>query len=103
MDFHASKNSEFLIFFSIPFHMCVCTHTHTHTHTHIYIYMCVCVCTINQVLMVTASAVEINLDIISVQEHSYHHCELELKYHDTGNGWTFDLASVLKKSLPMWP
>ncbi len=48
--------------------------------------------------MVTASAVEIDLDIISVQENSYHHCELELKYHDTGNGWTFDLASVLKNS-----
>ena len=36
-----------------------------------------------------ASAAEHNIDIISVQEHRYYHCEQDLKYPETGNGWTF--------------
>ena len=37
----------------------------------------------------TSSAVEHKIDIVCVQEHIYHHGKVELKYHDTGNGWIF--------------
>ena len=41
---------------------------------------------IDQLLKLTASALEQNIDIVCVQEYRYHHSELEIKYHDTGNG-----------------
>ena len=40
----------------------------------------------------TASAVEYKIDIICIQEHRYTHTK-DIKYHETGNGWT--LATVL--------
>ena len=40
----------------------------------------------------TASAVEHKIDIICIQEHRYTHTK-DIKYHETGNGWT--LATVL--------
>ena len=45
---------------------------------------------IGQLSELTASAVEQNIDIICI--HRYTHDE-DIKYHDTGNGWT--LATVL--------
>ena len=39
----------------------------------------------NQLLEITSSAVDYNIDIICVQEHEYYHSELELKYHDSNN------------------
>ena len=41
----------------------------------------------------TASAVEHNIDIIGIQEHRYTHSE-DIKYHDTGNGWTLATVSA---------
>ena len=40
----------------------------------------------------TASAIDHSIDIICIQEHRYLHSE-DIKYHDTGNGWTFVSAS----------
>ena len=60
--------------------------------------MCVCVCvcvTLNRIGKLpelTVSAVEHNTHIICIQEHRYTDSE-DIKYHDTGNGWT--LATVL--------
>ena len=34
-----------------------------------------------------------------VLKHSYHHSELDLKYHDIGNGWTFVSSSLWKNSV----
>ena len=39
-----------------------------------------------------------NIDIISIQEHRYTHSE-DIKYHDTGNGWTQATASAWKNSV----
>ena len=44
---------------------------------------------IGQLLELTASGVEHKIDLISIQEHRYMHNE-DIKYHDTGNGWTRD-------------
>ena len=46
----------------------------------------------------TASAVEHNMDIICVQEHRYTHNK-DIKYHDTGNGWTLATVSAWKNSV----
>ena len=46
----------------------------------------------------TASAVEHNIDIICIQEHRYTHSE-DIKYHDTGNGWTLATVSAWKNSV----
>ena len=46
----------------------------------------------------TASAVEHNIDIICIQEHRYTHSD-DIKYHDTGNGWTLATVSAWKKSV----
>ena len=37
----------------------------------------------------TTSAVVHNIDIICIQEYWYYNSELEIKYHDNGNGWIF--------------
>ena len=34
-----------------------------------------------------------------MKEHSNYHNELQLKCHDTGNGWTFVLASAWENSV----
>ena len=46
---------------------------------------------IGQLLELTASVIDHSIDIICIQEHRYFHSE-DMKYHDTGNGWTFVLA-----------
>ena len=46
----------------------------------------------------TASAVEHKIDIICIQEHRYTHTE-DIKYHDTGNGWTLATVSSWKNSV----
>ena len=50
---------------------------------------------IGQLLELTASAIDHNIDIIWIQEHRYIHCE-DIKYHDTDNGWTFVSTSTEK-------
>ena len=39
-----------------------------------------------------------NIDIICIQEHRYTHSE-DIKYDDTGNGWTLATASAWKHSV----
>ena len=46
----------------------------------------------------TASAIEHKIDIICIQEHRYTHTE-DIKYHDTGNGWTLATVSAWKNSV----
>ena len=50
---------------------------------------------IGQILELTASAAEHNIDIICIQEHRYTHSE-DIKYHDTGNGWMLATVSAWK-------
>ena len=52
---------------------------------------------IGQIPGVTASEIDPNIDIICIQEHRYIHSE-DIKYHDTGNGWTLLSASVWKNT-----
>ena len=52
-------------------------------YIYIYTYICVCVCVCVCVL---------------VQEHRYTPTE-DIKYHDTGNGWTLATASAWKNSV----
>ena len=53
---------------------------------------------IGQLPELTASAIDHNIDIICKQEHRSLHSE-NMKYHNTGNGWTFVLASAWKNSV----
>ena len=53
---------------------------------------------IGQLPNLTASPVEHNIDIICIQEHRYTHNE-DIKYHDTGNGWTLATVSAWKNSV----
>ena len=46
----------------------------------------------------TASAVEHKIDIICIQEHRYTHTE-DIKYHETGNGWSLVTVSAWKNSV----
>ena len=55
---------------------------------------------IGQLPELTASAIDHNIDIIWIQEHRYTHSE-DIKYHDSGNGWTLATASAWKKTLSM--
>ena len=48
---------------------------------------------IGQLPELTASAIDNKIDIICIQEHKYTHSE-DIKYHDTGNGWTLGTASA---------
>ena len=48
---------------------------------------------------ITTSAVEHNIDIVCVQEHRYHHSDVEIKYHYTVTGWMFVSTSAWKKSV----
>ena len=51
---------------------------------------------IGQLPELTASAIDHNIDIICIQEHWYTH-SVDIKYNDTGNGWTLATASAWKK------
>ena len=53
---------------------------------------------IGQLPELTASAVEHNIDIICIQEHRYTHSK-DIKYRDTGNGWTLATVSAWKNSV----
>ena len=53
---------------------------------------------IGQLPELTASAVEQKIDIICIQEHRYTHTE-DIKYHETGNGWTLATVSAWKNSV----
>ena len=53
---------------------------------------------IGQLPELIASAVEHKIDIICIQEHRYTHTE-DIKYHDTGNGWTLATISAWKNSV----
>ena len=53
---------------------------------------------IGQLPELTASAVEHKIDIICIQEHRYTHTE-DIKYHETGNGWTLATVSAWKNSI----
>ena len=81
------------------------THTHTHTHTtktqtkitvlierlDVRIWN-----RISQLSELTASAADHNINIVYIQGHRYHQSEVEIKYYDTGNRWTFISISALK-------
>ena len=53
---------------------------------------------IGQLPELTASAVEHKIDKICIQEHRYTHTE-DIKYHETGNGWTLVIVSAWKNSV----
>ena len=53
---------------------------------------------IGQPLELTTSAIDHNIDIICIREHRYLNNE-DIKYHDTGNGWTFVSAFAWKNSV----
>ena len=53
---------------------------------------------IGQQLELTASAIEHKIDSICIQEHRYTHNK-DIKYHDTGNGWTLATVSAWKNSV----
>ena len=46
----------------------------------------------------TASAIDHSIDIICIQEHRYLHTE-DIKYHNSGNGWTFASTPAWKNSV----
>ena len=53
---------------------------------------------IGQLLELLASAVQHKIDIICIQEHRSPHTE-DIKYHETGNGWTLVIVSAWKNSV----
>ena len=53
---------------------------------------------IGQLPELIASVVEHKIDIICIQEHRYTHTE-DIKYHQTGNGWTLATVSAWKNSV----
>ena len=54
---------------------------------------------IGKLLKLTASATHHYIDIVCIQEHRYYYSELEIKYNDTGNEWTFISVSAWKISV----
>ena len=52
---------------------------------------------IRQLLKQTGWAIDHNIEIICIQEHRFTHSE-DIKYHDTGNGWTLVTESAWKSS-----
>ena len=53
---------------------------------------------IGQLLELTASAIDHNIDIICIQENRYTHSR-DIKYQDSGNGWTLATAYAWKNSV----
>ena len=53
---------------------------------------------IGQLPELIASAEEHKIDIIYIQEHRYTHTE-DIKYHETGNGWSLVTVSAWKNSV----
>ena len=54
---------------------------------------------ISQLTEQTSSVVGHKIGIVCIQEHRYHHSEVEIKYHDIGNGWMFVSASTWRNSV----
>ena len=54
---------------------------------------------ISQLSELAASATTYSIDIICVQEHRFYHKDVELKYHDAGNGWTFVSANSTNSTI----
>ena len=52
----------------------------------------------HQVPELVFSAIQNKIDVICIQEHRFHHPDLELKYNDVGKGWTVISASAWKNS-----
>ena len=52
-----------------------------------------------QLLELTKSAAEHNVDMVCIQEHRYHHSEVYVKHHNTCIGWIFISASAWKTSV----
>ena len=53
---------------------------------------------IKQMSELIAIAVTYHIDVINVQEHRFYHEDIDLKYHELGNGWTFISASAFKNT-----
>ena len=53
---------------------------------------------IGQLPELTACTIDNKIDIICIQEPRYTHSE-DIKYHDTGNGWTLVTDSAWKNSI----
>ena len=53
---------------------------------------------VGQLPELIASAEEHTIDIICIQEHRYTHTE-DIKYHETGNGWSLATVSAWKNSV----
>ena len=53
---------------------------------------------IGQLPELIASTEEHKIDIICIQEHRYTHTE-DIKYHETGNGWSLVTVSAWKNSV----
>ena len=71
--------------------LCIYIYIYITPHTlYIYIYVCVCVC--------SYIYIHIYIDIICIQEHRYTHTE-DIKYHETGNGWSLAIVSAWKNSV----
>ena len=53
---------------------------------------------IKQMSELFAIAVTYHIDVVNVQEHRFYHEDIDLKYHELGNGWTFISASTFKNT-----
>ena len=53
---------------------------------------------IKQMSELFAIAVTYHIDVVNVQEHRFYHEDIDLKYHELGNGWTFISASAFKNT-----
>ena len=53
---------------------------------------------IKQMSELIAIAVTYHIDVINLQEHRFDHEDIDLKYHELGNRWTFISASALKNT-----
>ena len=53
---------------------------------------------IKQMSELISIAVTYHIDVINLQEHRFDHEDIDLKYHELGNGWTFISASALKNT-----
>ena len=51
-----------------------------------------------QLTELTVSTIDHNIDIIRIQEHGHIYYE-DIRFHDTGNGWTLVSASAGKSLL----
>ena len=74
------------------------SHTIISIYIYIYIYKLKRIRISISNCFVRLSAVEHKIDIICIQEHRYTHTE-DIKYHETGNGWSLVTVSAWKNSV----